>query len=71
VFIGDPMVSDADYSFNSFLRKLYSKEKVQEYVKMFEESLAVPQKGYVLIAHLSPDSKLATKSLLNHLESHS
>jgi hypothetical protein len=49
VFIMDPVVPDADYSFNSFLRKLYSEEEVQEYVKMFSESLAVPQEGYVLI----------------------
>ena len=48
VFLMDPLVEDADYDILSLLTKAYGKEKAEEYIQLWGESLASPQVGYAL-----------------------
>jgi hypothetical protein len=43
VFLMDPLIPDADYSFEYLLHKAYPPEKVEEYLQMEEEAYAFPQ----------------------------
>jgi hypothetical protein len=48
VFLMDPLIEDADYTFDGLLTKAYGEEQAKEYLKLWEESAAGPQVGYVL-----------------------
>jgi hypothetical protein len=43
VFLMDPLIPDADYSFEYLLHKAYPPEKVEEFLQMEEEAYAFPQ----------------------------
>jgi len=48
VFIMDPLIEDADYTFLGVLTKAYGEEQAKEYIKLWEEAEASPQVGYSL-----------------------
>ena len=43
VFLMDPLILDADYSFEYLLNKAYPPEKVEEFLRLEEETYASPQ----------------------------
>jgi hypothetical protein len=47
-FLMDPLVEGADYDILSLLEKAYGKDKAEEYIQLWNESLAGPQVGYDL-----------------------
>jgi hypothetical protein len=49
VFLVDPVIPQANYSILDALKKMYGEDKAVEYLKMFTESLAAPQKVYAVI----------------------
>lgn len=52
VWLMDPLIEGADYTYLGLLTKAYGKEKAKEYIKLWEESEASPQVGYSLIQAL-------------------
>jgi len=52
VFLMDPLVEGADYTFLGLLTKAYGEELAKEYIKLWEEAEASPQVGYSLIQAL-------------------
>ena len=46
VFLMDPLIVGADYTFLGLLTKAYGEEQAKEYVKLWEEAEASPQVGY-------------------------
>jgi len=46
VFLMDPLLEDADYTFLGLLTKAYGEEQAKEYLKLWEEAEASPQVGY-------------------------
>ena len=46
VFLMDPIIEGADYTFLDLLTKAYGEEQAKEYVKLWEEAEASPQVGY-------------------------
>lgn len=52
VFLMDPLVEGADYSFSGLLTKAYGEEQAQEYIKLWEEAEASPQVGYLVTQEL-------------------
>jgi len=48
VLLMDPLVEGADYDILSLLEKAYGKEKAEEYIQLWNESLAGLQVGYDL-----------------------
>ena len=48
VFLMDPLIEGADYSFEGLLTKAYGEEHTKEYLKLWEDAAAGPQIGYVL-----------------------
>jgi hypothetical protein len=52
VFLMDPVIEGADYGILSLLKKAYGDDKAEEYIKLWNESLASPQVGYELIQAL-------------------
>jgi len=49
VFLMDPVVSKADYSFKRIFNSLYTEKEADQFISMFEETLVVPQIGYGVI----------------------
>ena len=49
VWLMDPLIEGADYTFLGLLTKAYGEEQAKEYVQLWEESEASPQVGYRLI----------------------
>ncbi len=49
VFLMDPLVEGADYDILSLLEKAYGEDKAEEYIQLWNESLAGPQVGYDLV----------------------
>jgi len=49
VFLLDPVVSKADYSFARIFNSLYTEEEADQFISMFVETLVVPQIGYGVI----------------------
>jgi len=49
VFLMDPVIKGTDYSFEPLFKKAYGEDKVEEYVQLWDESLASPQVGYAVI----------------------
>ena len=52
VFLMDPLIEGADYTFLGLLTKAYGEEQAKEYIKLWEEAEASPQVGYSLIQAL-------------------
>ena len=52
VFLMDPLLEGADYTFLGLLTKAYGEEQAKEYIKLWEEAEASPQVGYSLIQAL-------------------
>jgi hypothetical protein len=52
VWLMDPLIEGADYSFLGLLTKAYGEEQAKEYVKLWDESEVSPQVGYTLIQAL-------------------
>ena len=48
VFLMDPLVVGADYTFEGF-KQFYGEEKAREYEQIWEEAFARPQEAYELI----------------------
>jgi|SRR5215207_7888985 len=48
VFLMDPLIEDADYTFLGVLTKAYGEEQAKEYIKLWEEAEASPQVSYSL-----------------------
>lgn len=48
VFLMDPLIEGADYTFLGLLTKAYGEEQAKEYIKLWEETEASPQVGYSL-----------------------
>lgn len=49
VWLMDPLVSGADYTFRGLFSRIYSQEKTEEYIDLFEDAIDRPQEGYVVI----------------------
>jgi hypothetical protein len=49
VFLLDPVVSKADYSFARIFNSLYTEKEADQFISMFEDALVVPQIGYGVI----------------------
>ena len=48
IFIMDPVVAEGEYDIGKLLLRVYSPEQAEEYTKLWNESLASPQVGYVV-----------------------
>jgi hypothetical protein len=48
VFLMDPLLEDADYTFLGLLTEAYGEGQAKEYLKLWEEAAASPQVGYTL-----------------------
>jgi hypothetical protein len=48
-FLMDPLIEGTDYDILSLLHKAYGKDKAEEYIGLWNESLASPQVGYHLV----------------------
>jgi hypothetical protein len=48
IFLMDPVVAGGEYDIWKLLLKVYSPEQAEEHVKLWNESLASPQIGYVV-----------------------
>ena len=46
IWLMDPIVKDADYSYPGILNKVYSPEETKKYISMNDECLVSPQIGY-------------------------
>jgi hypothetical protein len=46
VFLMDPLIEGADYTFLGLLTKAYGEEQAKQYIKLWEEAEASPQVGY-------------------------
>ena len=46
IWVMDPIVKDADYSYPGILNKVYSPEETKKYISMNDECLVSPQIGY-------------------------
>lgn len=53
VWLMDPLIEGADYTFLGLLTKAYDEEQAKEYIQLWDESLASPQVGYALIQSAS------------------
>ena len=49
VWLMDPLVSGASYTFSGLFGQLYSEEETEEYIKIFTDALDRPQEAYVVI----------------------
>lgn len=49
VFLMDPLIEGADYTFMGLFTKAYGEEKAKEYVQLWDDALASPQVGYSVI----------------------
>jgi hypothetical protein len=52
VFLMDPLIESADYTFLGLLTKAYGEEQAKEYIKIWEEAEASPQVGYSVTQEL-------------------
>ncbi len=52
VWLMDPLIEGADYTYLGLLTKAYGEEQAKEYIKLWEEAEASPQVGYSLIQAL-------------------
>ena len=46
IWLMDPIVKDADYSYPGILNKVYSPEETKKYISMNDECLVSPQIGF-------------------------
>lgn len=49
IFLMDPVVLDGIYNINDILHEFYKPEQADEYMKIWDEALAVPQVEYDMI----------------------
>jgi hypothetical protein len=49
VWLMDPLVSGADYSFQGLFSRVYTAEETAQYIAMFYDALERPQYGYVVV----------------------
>jgi len=49
VFLMDPLIEGADYTFMGLFTKAYGEEKAKEYVQLWDDALASPQVGYSVV----------------------
>ncbi len=48
-FLMDPLIESAGYDILSLLQRAYGQDKAEEYIALWNESLASPQVGYHLV----------------------
>ena len=49
VFLVDPLIEGADYTFIGLLTKAYGEEKAKEYIQLWDDARASPQVGYSVV----------------------